>query len=332
MTGIPPGVSHKTLCPAFSKLKAKFLKMGLEFSAPYFCQSEKIIIKYTYIYKGYTMTDISVVTTFHGEGLDLYAQRFLNSFAEKVDKKIRLVAYAENCSPTNPDENQIEILKAETALPKLQQFKKTWGDVPKANGKCPFPEKRPRDYHKEFKWDAVRFANKVYAVFDACTRSQGWVVWMDADMYVHSDWNYPQWLSLLPKDAWIAYVGRGKGSATWPECGFYGINLQNKTARNFIQEFENYYENAEEGIFTLDEWHDSYVFGHILNMYKDNSAGMLDYTENTILQTAKTGGGGHPLINTELGKYIDHLKGNRKKLGKSKLTDISVNRNEDYWK
>ena len=30
------------------------------------------------------------------------------------------------------------------------------------------------------------------------------------------------------------------------------------------------------------------------------------------LKTAKTGGGGHPLINSELGKWIDHMKGARK--------------------
>ena len=36
----------------------------------------------------------------------------------------------------------------------------------KANGKCPFLKKDPRDHHKEFKWDAIRFANKVYAVFE----------------------------------------------------------------------------------------------------------------------------------------------------------------------
>lgn len=278
------------------------------------------------------MSDITVVTTFHKPGLDLYAQRFLNSFAERVDKRIKLIAYAENCSPDNPDENQIEILEAETALPKLQQFKKTWGAVPKANGKCPFPENRPRDYHKEFKWDAVRFANKVYAVFDACARSQGWVVWMDADMYVHSDWNYASWMSLLPDSVWMTYVGRGKGSATWPECGFYGINLRYKTARNFVQEFESYYENADDGIFSLDEWHDSYVFGHILSKFRSENPRVWDYTRDTVLQTAKTGGGGHPLINTRLGAWIDHLKGNRKELGKSKQSDIAVSRQESYWR
>ena len=276
------------------------------------------------------MSDITVVTTFHKPGLDLYAQRFLNSFAERVDKRIKLFAYAENCSPDNPDENQIKILKAETALPKLQQFKKTWGDVPKANGKCPFPEKRPRDYHKEFKWDAVRFANKVYAVFDACERSQDWCVWMDADTYIHSNWSYENFKDQLPDNAYITYVGRGKGSQTWPECGFYGINLNHPVAHDFLQDFEQMYEDAECGIFTLNEWHDSYVFGEILKKYQDFSSH--DYSAEMYLREAKTGGGGHPLINGPLGKFMDHMKGSRKNKGKSDKKDIIVSRSEFYWK
>jgi len=109
---------------------------------------------------------IKVVTTFHPEGLTLYGQRFIDSFSKNVDKDIKLIVYAEHCEPNNPDSNQIKIV-SQNNITKLTNFKNKWKDVPKANGKCPWPEKRPRDHHKEFKWDAVRFANKVYAVFHA---------------------------------------------------------------------------------------------------------------------------------------------------------------------
>ena len=49
------------------------------------------------------------------------------------------------------------------------------------------------------------------------------------------------------------------------------------------------------------------------------------------LKEAKTGGGGHPLINTVLGKWIDHMKGDRKTTGKSLPKDIMVKRKEGYW-
>ena len=277
-------------------------------------------------------TNITMVTTFHKEGLDLYGQRFLHSFEKHVDKKIDLLVYAEDCQPEVDDPVQIHILDAKQELPKLNRFKEKWKDVPKANGTCPFPERRPRDYHKEFKWHAIRFANKVYAVFNACERSTGWCIWIDADTYVHSNWSFEQLQELLPNDKWITYVGRGKGSQTWPECGFYGLNLNNQTCKEFLKEFERYYEDADNGIFTLDEWHDSYVFGHILDEFKKSNPNVLDYSEGIYNKTAKTGGGGHPLINSKLGQFIDHMKGARKQTGKSLAKDLLVPRQESYWK
>jgi hypothetical protein len=277
------------------------------------------------------MKNITLVTTFHKPGLDLYAQRFLDSFALHIDKRIKLLVYAEDCNPVNPDPEQITIFDAKKELPKLTAFKDKWGNVPKANGKCPFPEKRPRDYHKEFKWNAVRFANKIYAVLDACNKSTDWCVWIDADTFVHSDWSYGDFCKLLPDDMWLTYVGRGKGSQTWPECGFYGMNLKSDICLQFLNVLEQYYENAENGIFTLDEWHDSYVFGVILKQTKQYYSNCLDYSAEMYVKTAKTGGGGHPLINCVLGKWIDHLKGDRKMSGKSKPKDMIANRPEGYW-
>jgi hypothetical protein len=280
------------------------------------------------------MTNITVVTTFHKPGLDLYGQRFLNSFAERVDKRVKLLVYAENCSPVNPDPSQITIYEAEKQLHLLQDFKKQWKNVPKANGIPPddIKARRPRDWDKKFKWDAVRFANKVYAVIDACAKTnKDWVVWMDADTFVHSDWSYDKFKELLPDDKWLTYVGRGKGSQTWPECGFYGMNLNNMKCVDFLREFEWMYEDAENGIFKLEEWHDSYVFGKLLDDFKKVDPNVLDYSADMYLREASTGGGGHPLINGPLGKFIDHMKGGRKEKGKSSPKDMMVKRTEDYW-
>jgi hypothetical protein len=280
------------------------------------------------------MKDIVVVTTFHKPGLDLYGQKFIDTFSKHVDKKVKLIVYAEGCTPINPDPEQITILDQPSVLPKLVLFKERWKDDPKANGIPPdnIKRRRPRDYDKIFKWDAIRFANKVYAVFDACTRRVGtWVVWMDADSYIHSPWSYDNFKKLLPDNKYITYVGRGKGTQTWPECGFYGLNMNHPLCHSFLQEFERMYEDADNGIFKLEEWHDSFVFGEVLKHFKAFNA-ELDYSAEMYLKEATTGGGGHPLINTELGKYMDHLKGDRKTRGRSKRSDIMVNRNEEYWR
>jgi len=252
---------------------------------------------------------INVCTTFNKEGLDLYGQTFLNTYAKNVDKKIKLTVYAENCVPENPDPTQIWIVN-QIELKDLLIFKSTWRDVPMANGTCPFPQKRPHDYHKEFKWDAVRFANKVYAVFDACDRyaddvllpddaifdkydsgKGNWIVWMDADTVVHSPWSYDDFKAFLKDDRWLTYVGRGKGSQTWPECGFYGIDISSTKAQQFIKYFKWMYDNANIGIFKLDEWHDSYVFGHCIEKFKVMYTDMYDVTSDMYLKEARTGGG-----------------------------------------
>ena len=169
-------------------------------------------------------------------------------------------------------------------------------------------------------------------MYDACVRSKDWCVWMDADTYVHSPWSYEDFAKLLPNDKWITYVGRGKGSATWPECGFYGMNLHNSVCQEFLKEFERVYEDANNGIFLLEEWHDSYVFGDILNRMIQTYPNVLDYTAEMVLKGAITGGGGHPLINSELGRWMDHLKGARKETGKSLGKDLVSSRKEEYWK
>ena len=277
---------------------------------------------------------ITVVTTFHPAGLSKYGQRMIDSFALNIDKRIKLLVYAEDCKPNNPDPSRIEILDAKAALPKLNAFKSTWGHVPKANGDITNePQRHTRkDWMKKFKWDAVRFANKTYAVYDAVQRSKDWCVWMDADTYVHSPWTYEDFAAQLPDNSWITYVGRGKGSQTWPECGFYGLNLNHPVCHEFLKEFERMYEDADNGIFTLEEWHDSYVFGSILFNMKVNFPNALDYTaEIAVNNLAKSGGGGHPLINSRLGKWMDHMKGDRKLAGSSKRKDVMPHRTEDYW-
>tara|TARA_B100000424_G_scaffold271732_1_gene276337 strand:+ start:2713 stop:3543 length:831 start_codon:yes stop_codon:yes gene_type:complete len=274
------------------------------------------------------MTNVTVLTTFHKPGMEQYGQRFINSFAEKVDKKIKLLVYVEECMPDNPDPDQIKILYAKQVLTKLNEFKTRWANDPRANGIPPdnIKARRPRDWHKKFKWDAVRFANKTYAVFDACKNNKdSWVVWMDADTFVHADWSYENFVKFLPSNAWMCYLGRG---IKWPECGFYGLNMEHKVAHKFIKKFENMYEDAENGIFSLEEWHDSFVFEEVRKVVQDKNpqARFYNISGNLI------NGEGHPVINSDLGAYIDHLKGDRKEVGKStKPQDLMVERTEDYW-
>jgi hypothetical protein len=142
---------------------------------------------------------------------------------------------------------------------------------------------------------------------------------MDADMVCHSPISVPRVAQFFPDDRELCYAGR---SNKFTECGLYGMNLKREPVQKFLAEFQRMYDDAERGIFTLSEWHDSYVFDDVKNR---SGLAELNWSAGLI------NGEGHPLINCEWGAYIDHLKGKRKGDGRSKLKDLVVRRTEKYW-
>jgi hypothetical protein len=213
-------------------------------------------------------------------------------------------------------------------------FKNRWKNVPKANGDVsndPVRSKR-KDSGKGFKWHAIRFAHKVYSIF-ACAKEcdTEWLLWMDADTYCHSPIDDKKLNSFLPGKQDLCYLGRrGKYS----ECGLYAMHMTSTPTLEFLKEFQRVYDDAEGagGIFSMAEWHDSYVFDEVRkrfpNMKQNDWAGALHDLRPSPGMSA---GEGHPLINCEWGAHLDHLKGGRKQLGKSKRDDLKVPRTEPYW-
>ena len=102
------------------------------------------------------------------------------------------------------------------------------------------------------------------------------------------------------------------------------MNLRSTGVKNFLKEFQRMYDDAENGIFTLEEWHDSFVFDVVRKKFKEQ------LKENN-WSCGIISGEGHPLINSQWGAYLDHLKGDRKSIGKSKSSDLKIKRSESYW-
>lgn len=264
---------------------------------------------------------IAVVTTFNEAGLKKYGQKMINSFCENWPEEVTLHIYPELCNPLINNHNHVTLKRLEE-VQELTNFKEKWKNVPKANGDVsadPVRSKR-KDAGKGFKWDAIRFAHKVYAIFDcARTTDADILLWMDADMVCHSPITVETILRLCPPEKDLCFLGR-KGK--FSECGLYSMNLRSPAVKKFLEKFQQYYDDAEKGIFTLEEWHDSFVFDAVR---KTLTLNQLDWSSHLIT------GEGHPLINSEWGGYLDHLKGERKTLGKSKEQDLKVRRKEKYW-
>lgn len=273
----------------------------------------------------------AVVTTFNQSGLEKYAQKMIDTFSKNWPEDIILYLYPENCTPNISNSSRIVVKNLEE-VEELNRFKNKWKNVPKANGdvsKDPIRSKR-RDSGKGFKWDAVRFAHKVYAIFDcAKTADVDVLMWMDADMICHSPITVNEIQRLIISSMDLCYLGR-KGK--FSECGLYSLNLRSEKTRSFLKEFQRVYDDAENGIFLMDEWHDSFVFDQV----RIKIAGLKQHSWSGYLPDLRprpnnSAGEGHPLINSEWGAYLDHLKGERKNLGRSKKEDLKVKRNEAYW-
>lgn len=259
----------------------------------------------------------AVITTFNAQGYETYGRRMIQTFLANWPAEVELLVYAEGCNVAESAPN-LKVYDLLAASPELTAFKTRWHGVPKANGDVSTDPVRSRrkDAGKGFKWDAVRFSHKVYAIFAGATATDAdWLIWMDADMVCHSPVPLSFLNSMFGGD--LCFLGR-RGKYT--ECGLYGINLKTTQGQHFLSRFQAVYN--QDRIFDYAEWHDSFVFDEVR---KDIKCAERDWSSHLIT------GEGHPLINSEWGAYLDHLKGDRKQLGRSKAKDLKVQRRESYW-
>jgi hypothetical protein len=238
---------------------------------------------------------------------------FLSAWPTDVD----LAVFTEDCTIIQHAPN-LTVYDLATVSPEIVAFKNKYKNDPRANGQGPDPSRK--DAKKTFKWDAIRFCHKVYSICAAAKLcNTGCLIWMDADMVCHEPITKEKIAQLIPADKDLCFLGRRQ---KFTECGLYSMNLNSLEVNKFLAKFQDYYDNPEQGIFTLDEWHDSFVFDAVRKQFNLRE---LDWTGHILT------GEGHPLVNCEWGKYLDHLKGDRKKTGKSWGRDFKVPRTESYW-
>jgi len=263
----------------------------------------------------------TVITTFNQAGLKQYGQRMIDTFEQYWPAEVDLVVYAENCKPTVSRANTcVTDLLSDSA--DLQQFIHRHHNNPLAHGQS--TADRQVDPKKQFRWDAVRFAYKVFSTaLAATTIKTDWLIWLDADTHTHSLVPMSGLLALCPDDSMISYLGRSETYHS--ECGWVAYNLNNSQTQQFIKDFVDMYNKDE--IFALDEWHDSYVWDVVRRRYCGANK---FYNLNPAPDTK--GLAGHPFINSALGLYLDHVKGKRKIAGQSKAKDIAMHLDHPYWK
>jgi hypothetical protein len=238
----------------------------------------------------------------------------VKSFDKHWPDDISLTVYAEDFTFKRPSE-RVLIRDLHKSVNNLVKFKKKWGKDPK---RCGIGHGKPYQY----RMDAVKFSNKAYTVIDAArTFDADVLIWMDVDTVTHQDVPKTFLESLLPHDVFISWLERRD---FYPEVGFYLLSLKHPEKDRVIDAWEHLYNSAE--IFDLDEWHDAWTLEHVVR----------DFEREGVIKTHSISGKGapfnHVLINSPLGKYLDHLKGKYKKLKRSPAGTLKVRRKEKHWK
>lgn len=252
----------------------------------------------------------TLVTTFKREHYDKYAKDMIDTFREFWPEDVKLVVYfeGEDC----PDDDRV-IWRSSDEIEDFNEWMESVSRFPLMTGKTP--------HGYDIQHDA-RHVRKALTEMQGCKDYGGKVWWIDGDFITHQ--KVPEgWLDeVLPDDKFCAYCGRENPDGTpwmYPETGFIGFNSEHGLYEPFMQLYREIFKSGL--IFTQQGWHDCYGFDlarraigvpeHFVNLSKDVKAM-------------------HPIVNSVLGTYLDHKKGNRKD-SRSTKEDLVIERNEPYW-
>lgn len=270
--------------------------------------------------------EYTIITTFNQSGLERYGQTMIDSFDQHWPRSVSLVVYAEDCQPKIPS-SRVSVKDLLAASPDLVAFKQRHANNPVANGRVakdtnvPFAD-------NAFKWDAVRFSHKVFAVLHACATAQtDWVIWLDADTKTFTPVPDSFLSSVCNTHSLACYLGRREKYHS--ECGWVAYNLRHPDCAAFMKQWQDLY--ITDQLFDLREYHDSFVFDEIRKQFQ--LRGVQFYN---LSPTLPGKGPGHPFIASALGQYMDHMKGSKRKaLGHSLPDDYQrnqgLNSSVPYW-
>ena len=275
------------------------------------------------------MSRFAVVTTCHAAGFEEYGRVMVETFVKHWPVEVPLLLYHEGFEPPlNP--GRIEPHDLIETCPELASFKTRHALNPRARGELlpwsrlrlgPFSLPLPvRTRKGKYRWDAIRFAHKTFAIFDAARRTGAdALIWIDADTRFFADVSLDELEALTPAYSAASCLKR----PVFSECGFVVYNLRHPQTRQLLEEFEAMYTG--DLLFAEREYHDSYLFDVVCKRAQARGAYIHDIAEGAG-RYAK-----HVLINSRLGRFMDHMKGNRKADGRSRDDDLVVKRDEAYW-
>jgi len=239
---------------------------------------------------------IRVVTTAHKAGLAQYGQAWLDS-RKHWPKGTEFYWYTEGYDlPYQPDE--LEMIEQAGA-----GNRDGWIERRELNELKEFADWKLRHANyiaPMWKFNVIAYSHKVFAMIEATRNYEGVAVWLDADCVTYRD--VPEGLcESFVKDAYIAHYAR---PGRWTETGFWVVNCGHKVHREFMDFMADVY--LRDRYKQLHHWTDCFVLDVAIKRFTTSGA----MTAHSL--SGEHDKAGHPMAVTEMGKYIDHRKGERK--------------------
>jgi hypothetical protein len=268
---------------------------------------------------------ISVVTSCSAKGWSEYGKRFVQTFLQHWPAEVDLYLVTEDLPESAVTSRSwlrpFQVYHLWRSSEAANSFHLRHKDNLRAQGLESVPrqaavrhKKRVKDGY-DFRLDAYKFSKKVFAIeLVAKLVGEGRLFWVDADVVTFAPVPIDALHRLLPADKSLSCLDRGEYHS---ECGFVGYNLDRPDTLKFIQGFASLY--AEDEVFGLDEWHDSWVFDWLRHT--------LQVPTYSIPHLSRR----NPVANSELSKFCDHHKGRRKEIGRSPKSERLIKDGTAYW-
>lgn len=268
-----------------------------------------------------TLVPLLFVTSFSPAGYEEYGRRFLDTFVKFWPSHALLAVFHEGQRPPVDDPRIMYFNLLEDR--DLQDFMVRFGGEAAAHG----ARKANGEIVRDFRFDAVRFAPKVFALTSPILPTSSWRVWIDADVETVKPIPDAFFSKLLRDEKSVAmYLGRPAKVFRTSECGFVAYRAGSEAGRQFLIDFRLNYTTGK--VFDMPEWHDSFVFDVLRRAYEEVGCIFKDLasTYYAAIEDPNFDDHGHPWPHTRLGEYLIHNKGPR---GKEKAMGHTVKRPEN---
>lgn len=255
----------------------------------------------------------NVCTSFNWAGYQRYGKNFISSWLEKWPSRVRLTVYYEG---DEFDDHQFEEGISWRPIEEVEFLKDYMDSL-----RFPIMHGLVGDRY-DINFDA-RMARKAFMQVHTARKYGGKVFWIDADVVTKEHVPESFLDDCLPEDALSCYLGRDGWYFT--ESGFIGFNADHPLASKFFKNYLHVFITGtiftqapqfdNQGMYAGGGWHD--CIGYDVTRYiMGNGEEFVNLARNV------PKGHMHPFQITAPGKYMWHLKGNRKDTGQLKPEDV----------